>query len=106
MSDYYKNEKILTPDGMAFLRMRFPDAVADSLNFVLFSTSGVHGSYLTIEDAEAEGGTVTFLLIQPRTVNCYYGNCQPESPDDFRFLKVLRASSHAVCCGIGSSERE
>ena len=44
----------IRPDsnGMEFLRTLFPDAEADYMNFCLFSTSGVHGSYVRIEDAE------------------------------------------------------
>ena len=38
--------------GMGALRAMFPNAVATEMNFVLFSTSGVHGSYELIEDAE------------------------------------------------------
>ena len=38
--------------GMGALRAMFPNAVATEMNFVLFSTSGIHGSYELIEDAE------------------------------------------------------
>lgn len=39
-------------DGMAALRLIFPTAQAGEMNFALFSTSGVHGSYALIEDSE------------------------------------------------------
>ncbi len=39
-------------DSMAALREFFPNG-ADPMNFVLFSTSGVHGTYATIEEIEA-----------------------------------------------------
>lgn len=95
---FVKEEK-----GMQCLRDFFPDGVADYMNFVLFSTSGVHGTYLTIEEVEKsdEDKAVTFLVIQPRTVYMTYGNCVPESDDDFKFLRKLRASSKRAIAGIG-----
>lgn len=38
--------------GMAFLRAWFPNGEGDPMNLVFFSTSGVHGSYITIEQVE------------------------------------------------------
>lgn len=99
--------------GMDALRAMFPEGKANSLNFVLFSTSGVHGTYATIElvEAEAYAGSsqkdedicrsVTFLIVHPRLVCLRYGNCEPKTKDDFAFLKKLRASSHAVVAKIG-----
>jgi hypothetical protein len=95
-TDYYSVHKL--PGGretaMAALRELFPDGEANELNFVLFSTSGVHGTYCTIESCEAgEVRDVTFLVVQPRIVALRYGNVMPLSPEDFAFLKKLRASS-------------
>ncbi len=59
----------------ALLREWFPDGRADEHNLVLFSTSGVHGSYLTLEDARrslesgAERELVTVLLRSSRTAS-------------------------------------
>lgn len=97
-------------DGMDALRGMFPDAKADKMNFVLFSTSGVHGTYNTIEAAErflkgedAEGfSEVTFVIVHPRLVAMRYGVCTPENQDDIDYLKRLRASSHESAAGIGS----
>jgi hypothetical protein len=108
-------------DAMAALREWFGEnAEADEMNFVLFSTSGVHGSYATIEDAErwlngerdeddevesdGEDGCpdVTFLLVQPRIVCLRYGNCQPKNADDIRWLKKLRASSWKAARKVGA----
>ena len=83
------------------LKTLFPNGITDELNFVLFSTSGVHGSYLTIENVEKDGGELTFLVIHPRTVTVRYGNCRPISKDDFEFLKKLRDSSLSVISKIG-----
>lgn len=103
-------------EGMDALRALFPDAQADQLNLVLFSTSGIHGTYNTIENAErflANGdsskgyGEVTFLIIHPRLVAMRYGVCNPETQDDIDYLKRLRASSHVVVATIGKpSARE
>jgi hypothetical protein len=101
-------------DGMAALRAMFASGEADEYNAVLFSTSGVHGMYTTIEEAEAdwlrgnkdeegEPSTphVTFLIVHPRIVCLRYGNCEPRSAEDFAWLKHLRASSWAVLGQIG-----
>jgi hypothetical protein len=100
--------------AMDALRILFPNAHTDSMNFVLFSTSGVHGSYTTIEEAEQqtcrgnldEDGDpcqpcVTFLVVHPRLVCLRYGNCYPQTPDDFNFLKQLRANSIKTVSQIG-----
>lgn len=100
----------------------FPDGEADEMNFCLFSTSGVHGSYVTIEDVEksvrqfgfdppGEGDSgydeealnphVTFLIISPRIVRMHYGNVRVTSFADLAYLKKLRASSHKAIKKIG-----
>lgn len=105
-------------NGMAALRDFFaqPGSV-NELNLILFSTSGVHGTYSTIEDAEqelqspAEGDEgsefhpeVTFLILQPRTVTLRYGNCHPKTQDDIDFLKRIRAESLEAMKRIGWPE--
>lgn len=68
-------------EGMDAIRKFFPHGVADEMNLILFSTSGVHGSYTTIEDIEEIlNGTseetdteLTFLIVQPRIVALRYG---------------------------------
>lgn len=94
--------------GMDALRGMFPDAKADNLNFVLFSTSGVHGTYNTIEEAEKRINgdkehitEVTFLIVHPRLVALRYGVCNPETPSDIDFLKALRSSSQSAVSNIG-----
>lgn len=100
-------------DGMALLREFFEDG-PDSINVVLFSTSGVHGSYATIEDAELalrRGGfdesgeawtpKVTFMIIQTRICCLRYGNCLPLNLDDIEYLKRLRLGSHAAIAKMG-----
>jgi hypothetical protein len=99
-------------NGMGALRCMFPDGKADELNFVLFSTSGVHGTYNTIEEAEQyisglddDGiSEVTFVIIHPRLVAIRYGACNPKNNADIEYLKQLRESSHKIVLSIGSVE--
>lgn len=96
-------------EGMDALRAMFPAAEANELNFALFSTSGVHGTYNTIEEAERhldgdspEGfAEVTFVIVHPRLVAMRYGVCNPANQDDIDYLKRLRESSHKAAAGIG-----
>ncbi len=96
-------------EGMDALRGMFPDADANDLNFVLFSTSGVHGTYNTIESAERflkgedeEGfAEVTFVIVHPRLVAMRYGTCNPLNQEDIDYLKRLRESSRKAAAGIG-----
>ena len=109
--DYYSVHRLIGGRGTAMeaLRELFPEGEANDLNFVLFSTSGVHGTYCTIEACEA-GDTkdVTFLVIQPRIVALRYGNVEPKTPEDFAFLKKLRASSMKAVAtsGVGGAFNE
>lgn len=107
-------------DGMLALRTVFPDAVANIMNLCFFSTSGVHGSYLTIEECselfrngwvdpdDVEDGAserqVTFCIFQPRICTIRYGNCQPKTEEDFAFLMKLRATSWKAAASIGVHE--
>lgn len=97
MPAHYGIAKIEPDDGMALLRSIFPNAEADQLNFVMFSTSGVHGSYLTLEEvgkslATPEPETLTILIVRPRTVFMQYGSIKV-GKEDLPFLKKLRKSS-------------
>ncbi len=79
---HYSVFRLASPyDGMAALRELFQEAKADDLNFCIFSTSGVHGHYCTIEQCEAgEVNDVTFLVVHPLMVTLRYGNVEPETP--------------------------
>lgn len=99
--------------AMKSLRKMFPHGEANELNLCLFSASGVHGTYTTIEEVEAsvlngnvdEDGYapqyITFLIVQPRIVCLRYGNCYPKTQEDFAFLYKLRATSWAAFRKIG-----
>lgn len=109
LDDPYYSVMRLVGDGMEALRQMFPGGEANELNLALFSTSGIHGTYCTIEQveqdmhrSEREGPRdVTFLIVQPRIVGLRYGECRPKTADDIAFLKRLRASSHAALATIG-----
>lgn len=110
--DYYSVKSIADFNGMDFLREIFPEGVADEMNFVLFSTSGIHGSYTKIEEIKL-GMTssdftspVTFIFIQPRKVTVRYGNATPKTEDDLNFLKRLRDSSLREISRIGVPEQK
>ena len=107
---HYRVHGLCNPvhDGMAALREMFPDAKADEMNFVLFSTSGEHGTYQTIEEEEIapenEKCGITFVIVQPRRVATFYGVCEPNSKEDYEFLKSLRQSSWDAVLIIGAKE--
>lgn len=105
-----------------WLEAFFPEGRANELNFVLFSTSGVHGTYATIEDIEASfekygpepefdddypddyyPPDLTFLLVHPRLVTIQYGELTIK-PEHIPFLKKLRQSSWEAVGKIGVSE--
>jgi hypothetical protein len=113
---------IASKGGMGLLRSMFPDGEANEMNFVLFSTSGVHGSYTTIEEIETgiqkygdspefddewpddyPGDELTFLVIHPRVVAMIYGNAKVTLAD-IPFLKRLRQTSLAAVSLIGFGE--
>lgn len=114
---YSKPVPVIHGEGMEALRTMFPDGVANEMNFVLFSTSGIHGSYLTIEEHEAEpicqeGGEdvfeneVTFVIVQPRLVAMRYGKVFPKTEEDYVFLKKLRQTSWDAVLEIGKHKGE
>jgi len=98
---HYSISEAIEP--MNFLKACFPDDQANEMNLCFFSTSGVHGSYRTIEEEEKENlGGITFLVVQPRIVAMTYGVVHPKTPAEFEFLKKLRESSKsAVIDDIG-----
>jgi hypothetical protein len=97
-------------DGMEALRCIFPDGEADDMNFVFFSTGGVHGLPTSIEkyeglcDIEQRAAGITFLIVNPRIAGLRYGNVYPVTELDFAFLKKLRASSHKTTQTIGTDK--
>lgn len=102
---HYNTFHVPYGSGMEVLREWFPEGEANDMNLVVFSTSGVHGTYQTLEDAEGdlakgEEAEVTFTIYQPRLVTLRYGVIAVTLAD-IPFLKKLRASSRAEFCTIG-----
>lgn len=99
---HYTIFQIDSDRGMELLRSIFPDGKANEMNLVLFSTSGVHGTYTTIRDIKRrkKGGDLTVIILMPRLVSLYYGDIKVE-PEDIGFLKELRRTSREVFKSIG-----
>lgn len=100
-----KHYSISNINSLDELKNIFPEGECNELNFVMFSTSGVHGSYATLEEIEnslALGlseddddycrNSLTILVIQPRLVNMLYGDIRVEKCD-IPYLKKLKESS-------------
>lgn len=117
----------ISKGGVEGLRKMFPEGEANSMNFVLFSTSGVHGMYTTIEEIEVgltkygtspsfledddeelipddwAGTSLTTTVYHPRIIGVGYGNLEI-SLEDVPFLKKLRESSWRAVLQIGREE--
>lgn len=103
-----KRKVYYSKNGWETLQDFFSKRDPDEMNFVLFSTSGVHGSYVTIEEIEAEMKVgeieifdLTFLIVQPRILNLHYGNVEIHSQEQIEWLKSLREKSTEVVKKIG-----
>ena len=102
VNKYYSTEE---DNSWESIRSVFPtpnDVNED--NLILFSTSGVHGSYRTIEEIREnckKAGvplsentqSITYVLIQPRIVHTIYGVVVPKSEEDLKYLNELRLKS-------------
>ncbi len=111
--------------GMRSLKEIFPEGEADALNLCLFSTSGIHGTYITIEEIKASlekygnspsfgeddeawpddyvGNELTVLIFHPRIVCMRYGNVKVQR-EDIPFLEKLRETSWRAFQSIGREE--
>ncbi len=92
------------------IKIIFPKGEADDINLFIASTSGVHGTYRTLDDIQRyhtdpikyrldEGieseeyfPELTVLVIHPRLVCLRYGNIEV-NPDDIPYLRKLINSS-------------
>jgi len=94
MASHYSIGKLESIDS---IRTIFPDGKADDLNWLLLSTSGVHGSYCSIDHVEEEwdddgGNYITALVVRPRLVCLQYGEIEIEKKD-IPYLRGLVAST-------------
>lgn len=88
------------------VRQLFPNGFADELNWLLCSTSGIHGSYLTLDELEyiirgedpnnppLPNGKwyITILIIFPRRVTMLYGEIMI-GLEDIQYLRKLVRST-------------
>lgn len=85
----------------------------DDMNFWLFSTSGIHGTYTTIDEIERgwsiedgddenwAGRELTILLVQPRIVSMSYGIIEVTA-ENLPLLKRRRQDSYQAVATIGA----
>lgn len=87
---------------------------ANRMNLLIGSTSGIHGTYTSLDDLEnpdseyrqeclAEGESVsetigdteafTFLVIQPRICRLIFGTIGFRSPEDFNWMRTIISES-------------
>lgn len=92
MGTYYSVEPITT---IAELKTMFPDETDYTLNWLFCSTSGVHGSYLTLDQFDPSSPDdeddwppypLTVLVVQPRIVRVRYGVIDV-MPDDVEWIR-------------------
>ena len=99
---HYQNDKINDIDDLKSL---FPKMKANSLNWCIFSTSGVHGSYFDLDEIEHSlknnlneydtgycDPILTVLVIKPRIVSLGWGNIEI-TLNDIPFLREIARSS-------------
>lgn len=109
--------KAITIETMTELRELFPTGKANDLNWIFLSTSGIHGSYQSLDDvfsadarieAEEDGEKydprITVLVIQPRLVVMRYGMI-PVTREDEPFLRALVNSTLKVIPGTQAGNR-
>lgn len=97
MPKAYGVQEIDRDTGMSVLKEMFPEGEATDYQFVLFGTSGVHGSYCMIDETINDLGTedesgLTVMIIHHRTVFVQYGTISI-TKEDGPFLHSLRESS-------------
>ena len=113
-STHYNIFEIEDDEAMGMIASHFPDG-PNEMNLIFFSTSGVHGSYTSIEEAELFIGCddededaekyVTFVIFQPRVMCLKYGNVRIESTEQAQYLKDLREKSWKEAALIGLPRR-
>lgn len=67
--------------SMQELRGMFPDGQADALNWLFLSTSGIHGSYGTLDGWTPDAPWITVLVLAPRMVRARYGEIEITAED-------------------------
>jgi hypothetical protein len=118
---HYTINDVKGPDTLDFIRSFFANG-PDELNWLFLATSGVHGSYLNLDELEAAWDSpqhalaegfiedlaehekwrageceITFTIFCPRMVKSYYGNALIRSKEDFAWLRdAVRKTAAAI----------
>jgi len=86
------------------LKKIFPQGKADSLNWVFLSTSGIHGSYVSLDDLEKDpdfkedideegNANITVLVVHPRMCCIKFGQMRFNLKKDSAYLRGLVKST-------------
>jgi len=98
---------------MATVRKIFKDG-ANEMNWLFLSTSGIHGTYCSLDDIESPGyledlddeegpPKITLLIVMPRLVRTYFGDIEIE-PEDIPFLRArVKETLEAVASSQGGN---
>ena len=110
----HSHYSVCSLDDIDDLKRIFPEGKCNTLNWFYLSTSGVHGSYTTLDDIEKGwdivkkegwdeevddwpegycGRDITVGVLMPRMAKVIYGNIELETRDDIRWLRELLNSS-------------
>jgi len=84
----------------------FPTGEADEMNWCFLSTSGIHGTYRTLDDIEAPDSDdspsrITVLVVAPRMVRCGYGDIEVAGED----VPWLRRLVESTLSAVAESQR-
>ena len=112
-------------DGDAMVILR--DLEPDDLNWVFLSTSGVHGSYTSLDEIEKlwtapdeyrkenylgadeplpDYDEITVVIVMPRMVTTFYGNAAVRSLDDVALLRKRVEQTIAGILKLQEGNRE
>lgn len=78
----------------------FPNGV-DYLNWLLLSTSGIHGSYQTLDDWTPESPKITMLAICPRILRMTFGDVEVSEKQ----IPILRRLVSETLEAIATSQK-
>ncbi|MCY4584281.1 MAG: hypothetical protein OXE50_16025 [Chloroflexi bacterium] len=104
-NNYSTTEILDTNDKMwSTIKSIFPDNRADKMNWLLCSTSGIHGSYTTLDEIEKDPAFseypkfITILIIQPRRCHLFYtGELEIRDNKDITWLRnMIESSIHHI----------
>jgi hypothetical protein len=102
---HYKVTKL---DGMKDVRKVFEGETDFTLNWLFLSTSGVHGSYATLDEVFGEeylnedgSASITAMVMMPRLVVMRYGEIRITQAD----VPFLRETVRKTMEGIAESQK-